>query len=235
MKKKKRIWQEHERKESSLNELRSSLFSLSSSILHLSQFNLKSTPISPEGLNSFSSCKYSLSLSCFYSLCFLQLSEPHCETMPVRKEISIRCLLFDCFNEWVAFFWILTLWVSELCPLARWVIERALWWFSMHDLSYSTAREALFVIVLVHSLQTGFLWVFRGRINTVNRLCVCVCALMQLMEIFSSLYLRVSSSSLLAQLISSPAATLQMCGVWCSRCCKFMFVQHNQCPPTLTS
>lgn len=98
---KKMIWKEHERKKSPLNALRSSLFPLFSAISHLSQFNLKSTPISPKGLDSLFSCKYCLSFSCFI-LCFQCLS---CGIMPVpdKESQSIACYVNAVMSEWPSF------------------------------------------------------------------------------------------------------------------------------------
>lgn len=101
--------------------------------------------------------------------------------VPKRRGISINCLLFWLHSpEWAVPFWTPHI-VNKrgVCAFMGLGIGRALWWFSMHNLSYSRVRVRWFCMcVFVHSPQTGFLWVFCGwpvQINIVNRLCVCVC------------------------------------------------------------
>lgn len=114
-------------------------------------------------------------------------------------------------------------------------IGRALWSFSMHHLSYSEARVWFWMCVFVHSLQTAFLWVFCGwlvQINIVNRLCVCTNAA------YVDSQLSLFERQLLFFLVHDTFVLLLSqckCMVRCCRCCEFMFVRHNQCPPALTS
>lgn len=161
--------------------------SLSSSISHLSQFNLKSTPISPEGLNSLFSCKYSLSFTCFHSLsvfsAFLCLSALLWNNAGSRQGFSINCLLFDCIHEWVAFVWTLHI-INKwgVCIYGIGNRNGALWWFSMHNLSYSEVRVCGFVCVClsIPFKHASFGCSVAGQFKSIL-LIGCVCALMQLM------------------------------------------------------
>lgn len=109
--KKLRIWKEHERKKSSLNALRSSLFpSLPPSrtslnlILNPLQFPPRDSILSFPVSILFHSLAFILSV--FFSS-FLWLSTLLWNNACARREISINCLLFDCINEREAFFWTL--------------------------------------------------------------------------------------------------------------------------------